>query len=280
MPIDIVMTSNWSCFRLNSTTQSVSLAVTTSAIYWMHISVDVPMNTPAHLFLSGVSYQFAIVKQALIPGGDTMIRDGVVNVEAGQLVTLVCNYPTEETDLQQPYWAGFRLDNYFSPLIAMSVACTTSVNSWAGHQEPIVYDRVLVNIGSAWNTMTNQFTAPVTGIYLFSFSAGVMRRANWNPVLVELLVNGMTRKVMGGGVNKQMTQDNTIDFISRTFLLVLNKNDNVTSVVVESTAYSDKTNWQNALHAILYSPQGGIQVRYSTCISPMFQDTILVCALF
>ena len=262
VPFDYTMTSNWSCFQTNGTYQPAFLVVPTSAVYWMHISVDVPVRTQAHLFLVGTTYQFAIVRNhTSLPGSDTMIRDGVVSLAAGQSVTLVTDYPVQFTGLRQPYWAGFRLDNYFSPLIAISVACTTPVISWAGHQEPIVYDRVLVNIGSAWNTMTNQFTAPVTGIYLFSFSAGVMRRANWNPVLVELLVNGLTIKVMGGGVNRHMTQDNTIDFISRTFLLVLSQYDNVTSVVAESTAYSDPINWQNALHAVLYCPQNTAQVR-------------------
>ena len=262
LPFDSILTSNGGCLRSSGTNQPAYLSAPTSAIYWMHLSVDVPAYMQAHLYLVTNGYQHAIVKNhTSLPAGDTMIRDGVVFVPAGKSLTLASDYPTETTGVMQPYWAGFRLDNgFFNPAVIVSVACTKPVISDVNVKQPIIYDRVLVNIGSAWNAAANLLTIPITGIYLFSFSSALVRRASWYSVDVDLLVNGVLRVGMNGGVNRQMTQDNTIDFISRTFLLLLNQSDNVTAQVRESMAYSDPTNLQIALHAVFYSPSVSQQV--------------------
>jgi len=40
----------------------------------------------------------------------------------------------------------------------------------AGANQPIVFDRVVTNVGSAYNPHVGVFTAPVSGIYVFSVS--------------------------------------------------------------------------------------------------------------
>ena len=265
LPFETVMLSNGSCIQSAGTNQSVFLSAPTSAIYWMHLSIDVPAHTQARFYLVGTEYQFAIIKNhTSLKEGDTMIRDGVVSVTAGQRLTIASDYPTDTTGVMQPYWAGFRLDNYFNPLVVVSVACTSpTTNVQSGQSKRIIYDRILVNIGSAWNATSNLLIVPFKGIYLFSCSAALLRKAKSNSLVIKLVINGIEQNKLSvsGGVNRQMIQDNTTDFISRTFLLSLNQNDQVTGVVLESTAYSDTTNWQVALHAVLYSPQVTTQVR-------------------
>ena len=41
---------------------------------------------------------------------------------------------------------------------------------------PIVFDKVLVNEGNAWNTSTNKVVIPQTGYYMVHFSAGIPAR--------------------------------------------------------------------------------------------------------
>ena len=263
LPFESILTSNGSCLQSAGTNQPAFLSPPDSAIYWMHLSVDVPAYTQAHFYLVTNGYQHAIVKNhTSLPAGDTMIRDGVVIVPAGKSLTLASDYPTETTGVMQSYWAGFRLDNgFFNPVVVVSVACTSPIIiSDVNVKVPIIYDRVLVNIGSAWSQAANLLTIPITGIYLFSYSTGVVRRADWYSVTVQLLVNEIMQADLFGGIHSDMTQDNTVDFISRTFLLPLSQGDNVTTQVCHSTAYSDTINLQIALHAVLYSPQVTSQV--------------------
>src|SRR5689334_4280195 len=87
-----------------------SLSVTTSALYWMHVSVDVPAQTQARLFVTGMENPTLVIvkNHTSLSSVDTMSRDGVVSVPIGRTLTLTTDYPTNGTLYYQPYWAGFR----------------------------------------------------------------------------------------------------------------------------------------------------------------------------
>ena len=53
--------------------------------------------------------------------------------------------------------------------VAWSVARTSN----SGSMNPVVYNRILVNEGNAWNPDTNTVTIPYTGYYLIHYGAGV-----------------------------------------------------------------------------------------------------------
>lgn len=55
--------------------------------------------------------------------------------------------------------------------VAFTVYLSHGVHNLTQDQ-PIVYDKVLLNMGGAYNTKTGMFTAPVGGVYLFSYSVG------------------------------------------------------------------------------------------------------------
>ncbi|KAK6468769.1 multimerin-2-like, partial [Huso huso] len=46
--------------------------------------------------------------------------------------------------------------------------------------DPIRFDQVLLNIGSAYNRKTNKFTCPYSGVYQFFFSANNGRKTTTN----------------------------------------------------------------------------------------------------
>ena len=60
-------------------------------------------------------------------------------------------------------------------------------NSSYGAQGPIPFEVAVVNIGSALDLKTGVFTAPVPGVYFFSFDA----RSNSGDCRVSLQKNGM-----------------------------------------------------------------------------------------
>jgi hypothetical protein len=66
---------------------------------------------------------------------------------------------------------GYRLDNIMSTQVYFSVQCTaTSIAA----NTVITFDRVLINVGNAWSTVNNTFTAPYDGNYFFSFATGAL----------------------------------------------------------------------------------------------------------
>lgn len=97
---------------------------------------------------------------------DTMTRQGIISLSAGQTVTMATAFPTAgASGYKQPYWASFRLDNLFSPLVFVSVARDSPVPAKYSYFVNAEYGRIMVNTGGAWNTtyFNTTFRPPVEG---------------------------------------------------------------------------------------------------------------------
>jgi hypothetical protein len=72
-----------------------------------------------------------------------------------------------------------------STQVYFSVQCTaTSIAA----NSVITFDRVLINVGNAWSTVNNTFTAPYDGNYFFSFATGAP--AGSALMVIYLVLNG------------------------------------------------------------------------------------------
>lgn len=67
-------------------------------------------------------------------------------------------------------------------------AYLTHTNSHTVIGQPIKFDRVLINDGQGYNNYTGSFTAPVAGVYLFTFSID-----SGKTTFVKLVVNGVNQ---------------------------------------------------------------------------------------
>ena len=115
--------------------------------------------------------------------------------------------------------------------VAWSVARTTSSST---RMDPVTFDRVLVNLGNAWNPSTNTVTIPRTGYYFLHIGGGVRpRTANY----IYLLVNSSTQFMVMRGFS--LNNQNGVDTMSRSGILQLSSGDQVKVTCYSSGFYSD-----------------------------------------
>ena len=180
---------------------------------------------------------------------DTMTLDGIIRLQANNLVTVISQYKTLGV-----YLSAFRLDNIINPLVAFSVACSASVTSTS----QIVYDRIIENIGDGWNSSVSKFIAPYSGVYFFSWSCGI---TSTNFSNCRLFRNGNSVRFQQTGM--RLYVQTGVDLMSMSFLLNLTTSNAVhVEVTVAPPAYSDPINLQNTFSGFYYSPKSRQQVLF------------------
>ncbi|KAJ8302192.1 hypothetical protein KUTeg_021179 [Tegillarca granosa] len=75
--------------------------------------------------------------------------------------------------------------------VAFTAALTPSRQILGQHQT-IEYDKVITNLGNAYDPRHGHFTAPVKGLYLFSVTLMSSYGSNPNSLYAELVKNGVT----------------------------------------------------------------------------------------
>lgn len=257
MPFDNVLTTNFSQFSGNTLT-----IPDTNALYWMHIGVEVPAGTKAHIQVTGTSLSIWKTHTAL-NDFDSMTSDGFVQTSQGTKLTLSTDYATVSSPYLQPYWVGFRLDNYFTSLVAFSVALSTQFGVLNG---VVPFDIILLNIGNGWQQDgTYQFVPPRAGIYYFKFSGGVAYNRIY---LLGLQINGQNPCSFQTGVAHFVPQNvnspfDTFDVVSRSCMVEMATTDTAAVyllakmvALLDTTYYviSSATYQQTSFSGFLYSP--------------------------
>ena len=216
-----------------------------ASIYWMHFGADVPARTMANITLVGSPMNTLKTYSDLIQV-DTIAREGVVSAQPYDLNYIASLYST-----QRVYWSGFRLDNYFSPLVAFYVARTSPIST-IGY---LSYDRTLINEGNGWNSTTNRFVAPYSGVYFFSVSLGQLPK---NRTILQIFKNGAAVVTIGTAMANLMGSGQ--DLVGRSHLMSLNVNDYVETYFSEGNPFSDSTNLQISFSGFFYNLTTGQQV--------------------
>ena len=218
-----------------------SMTILTRGLYWMHLSITVPAYTPALVTLSGTPNYVTIVQNhdGCIDS-DTISRNNVIGLQAGTVLSFLSEFSS-----QSLHWTSFRLDNCFSPLFVFQVARSSSFTA----SGQITYDLVFTNVGSAWNTNTSTFIAPLNGHYFFSASVGMI---SGEGVTLWFVVNDVVVQAAQAGVAFLFSQGNDLHSVSK--LLSLNAGDIFQTRSTAGKIYSDSTNLQISLAGFYYSP--------------------------
>ena len=89
--------------------------------------------------------------------------------------------------------------------------CVARTSSSTGYMDPLVYNRILVNEGNAWNPDTNTVTIPYTGYYLIHYGMGVPA---WTRVQHDLYSSGTLVTIL----YRNSRVHNGVDTLSKTLI--------------------------------------------------------------
>ena len=105
----------------------------------------------------------------------------------------------------------------------------------------IVYDTVFVNTGGHYNNSDGKFTAPVTGVYFFSF--GCIKNGNNNLARLYLYKNGSSNFTEDRHLRMPTGGDGYGENGAITYIVSLTKNDYVQVYISEGTIHADNDNY-------------------------------------
>ncbi len=118
-------------------------------------------------------------------------------------------------------------------LVLLYIRVLRSLPTFYGPQTRVIYDKIFVNVGNAWNSSSNEVIVPMTGVYLIELTAYVG----------NLPVNGNGNEHVQVMVNEnqpitelQLDTSSFADFItrSRANIVYLNAGDHLTVAIPTS----------------------------------------------
>jgi len=134
------------------------------------------------------------------------------------------------------------------PSLPKKVSVSFDVRRNSSFENPkniITFEHEFLNVGGAMNASTGIFTAPVAGIYYFSFAA--FAKANWKTVVI-LNKNGRSAGASySSSDTTNLVTDITLALPVCQVLLKLEANDTVNMVLSVGRLYDDANHYMHFL---------------------------------
>ena len=100
---------------------------------------------------------------------------------------------------------------------------------------PLVYDRILVNEGNAWNPDTNSVTIPYTGYYLVHYGGGIPNTRMFHELYSsESVVSGLVVNSMENGTDN-LGKTVILRFTAGSVLDIKTQNNTFSNVQMQTT---------------------------------------------
>ena len=186
--------------------------------YWIHFSVSIPADTRADVHLLGYFKPLDIVRQHTKFTGKsiTTSRDGILLLQGATELWLSSGYALYSDRYLQTSFSGFSLSSTMNPLTVFFVARSTSLISHTNAK--ISYDIVNIDTANAWDSVNNEYIAPLNGTFIISLSTGAYPKEFH---VVGINVNNVH---LASNIFYDSSHTGT-DIISRTVITYLNVGD-------------------------------------------------------
>ena len=186
--------------------------------YWIHFSVSIPADTWADVHLLGYFKPLEIVRKHTNFTGKsiTTSREGILLLQGATELWLSSGYALYSDQYLQTSFSGFSLTSTMNPLTAFSVTRSTLLQS--RNKTKISYDIVNIDTANAWDSVNNEYIAPLNGTFIISLSTGAYPKELH---IVGIYVNNVH-------LASNIFYDSShigIDIISRTVITNLNVGD-------------------------------------------------------
>jgi hypothetical protein len=222
-------------------------ALSSAGLYWFHFSAGVPninaLATDVRLNTYGRLPNPDVVNILRTSNGSpyTGSRTELSNLTAGvHTLSLSTAAPLASDALGvELSFSGFHLDSTMSPLVAFSVALSTSSGGGI-----LAFDRILIDTHSAWQT--NVYRIPVSGIWVVTLHVGdVSGDDGFTYLYIDFLRPVFVAHHSWGQL--------AVDMDTVTAIANLEVGAEVKAEARSSSVYSD-SNLQTSMMGFLYSP--------------------------
>ena len=250
VPFDVLLIDSAEGFDITKTFYTTK----SSGFFFMHMSAGVPAYQRLQYTLQNASSTPNILLSHTMYNGELVVsRDDIQYINEGQTLYMSSTYSLYSDGYRQTTWSGFKLDDVVAPLILFSVARTTSystVNSF------VSFDKILLNVGQAWDACNNRFVVPRSGVYFFSLSSASVPNTIH---IMELLINNIIKARTFIHVGEEF---NGIDTSSHSLLLPLNVGDIATVYLLDSGPIYSDNNYQTSFLGFLYESVHGQNIAW------------------
>ena len=221
--------------------------------YVIHFSSGLFPGTPVSLSLEGYSMGTDLSHKSTSHNGwETTSRDAIYTFTQGtKLYISLYEGKSASNVLKQSSWSAYLLDSLMYPLITFFVGRNSS---FSGNGK-VIFTSTFVNVGNAWNSVSNIFTAPRNGTYVFSMSCGAQ---SGQPCHLYIKLNS----ALAQGMAMNGTSRNGTDMTSRTFAMFFAVNSTMYVTSYNASLFSDN-GYQLSFSGFLYEPVNGISVIWS-----------------
>jgi hypothetical protein len=253
VPYNVILEDTLAGFNTAKTTYTVKSA----GFYFMHLSAGVPRNTKLNCAIRNASSTpNVLLNHTSLIDDIVTSRNDIQYLSDGQEVYVSSDYTLYSDGMMQTSWSGFKLDDVINMEVVFRAARVTSIIN-SPRYAAIQLDKLIINIGQAWDACNSRLVVPKTGIYFLSWSAASVSNIQH---IIELQVNGTVKSR-----SFIYTINPGSDTSSQALLLALNTGDVVRLLLTELTTqsiYSD-TNYQTSFSGFLYEPTHGQAVAWS-----------------
>ena len=242
----------------------------TNGIYWFALSAGVAQYIRTFYELSSASapYMVAISRQHSRNNGfDTLSKDAIVQLGAGATVRVNSQYALYSDVTRQTSLAAFSITDIMGPQAVYFMAGFTSGDAGPG-RVPWKFPVPLDSRGS-FSQINNEYTCPVSGIYVFSFGLFVAASTPLHAVLRIVQPQGTTSYELrrthqynaGGG-----------DTLSRSVISPCNAGSRVYVEIISGRVVGSN-DYSSSFMGFLYQPINTSPTLFSVSFDSYFENS-------